>query len=332
MGAAEAQETLQSLMGCWGSKVKPSSPGLIHIHAILSLAATSSDQIYMNADIIVLLSRREIDKMRPIGQMVVELLSHLEPRIQPGVSTLDLNNAAETWMAEKKIESAIRGYNEYPKSICTSVNEVVCNGIPAASKILANGDIINVTAALRIDGFYGKASRTFLVGEPSPMVRKLVKVAEECLNWGVAEVKPGARIGDIGAAIQERAESQGFSVVRDYVGHGIGRVFHAPPQIPHYGIRGKGIKLRPGMAFTIQPMINQGGWEVEVLADRWTAVTKDRRLSAQFEHMVVVTAHGVEVLTPSKHPRPTDVVLGEQAFPQLPKAEDAVLGPLNQPE
>ena len=148
----------------------------------------------------------------------------------------------------------------------------------------------------------GKTSRTFFVGEPSPAARKLVMVAQECLNRGIAAMKPGDRIGSIGAAIQEYAESEGFSVVRDFVGHGIGRVLHGFPEIPHYGTRDQGRKLRPGMVFTIQPMINEGSWEVEVLSDGWTAITKDHKLSAQFEHMVAVTSDGVEILTPSEHP------------------------------
>jgi methionyl aminopeptidase len=271
--------------------------------------------------IVNLLSKRELEKMRQSGSMAVDLLSYLELIIKPGVSTLAINDIAERWIQAKGIKSAALDCNGYPKSICTSVNEAVCNAIPTATQILQDGDIINVTVMVLVDGYCGKTSRTFGVGEVSATARTLVVVTEECLRRGVAEVRPGARIGDIGAAIQEYAESHGFSVVRDFVGHGIHSVLHDEPQIPHYGTRGKGRKLQSGMVFTIQPMINEGTWEVEVLPDRWTAVTKDRQLSAQFEHMVAVTDTGVEILTPSK-----DAVLGGQTLIQQPEPSSAVLG------
>lgn len=251
----------------------------------------------MDNEPIVLLSKREIDKMRQAGRLAAELLSHLEPLVKPGVSTLELNDVAEEWTQKHGAKSAPLGYHGFPKSICTSVNEVVCHGIPNAKQILKDGDIINIDVTPLVDGYHGDTSRTYFVGEPSPVARKLVEVTEECLWRGIRAVGPGARVGDIGAAIQEYAESHGFSVVRDFVGHGVGRIFHTAPQIPHYGKVGKGRKLRPGMVFTIEPMINEGTWEVEVLADKWTAVTKDRKLSAQFEHTIVVTEEGVEVLT-----------------------------------
>jgi methionyl aminopeptidase len=256
----------------------------------------------MDQEQIILMSSREIEKMRQAGQMAALLLQHLEPMVQPGITTLELNDAAESWTKAKGAKSAPLGYpsgsdNPFPKSICTSVNEVVCHGIPNAKQILKSGDIINIDVTPLVEGYHGDTSRTFIVGEPSPLARRLVEVTEECLWRGIRAVKPGGRVGDIGAAIQEYAEAQGFSVVRDFVGHGVGRIFHAAPQIPHYGTRGKGKKFRPGMVFTIEPMINEGSWEVEVLADQWTAVTKDRKLSAQFEHTIVVTADGVDVLT-----------------------------------
>lgn len=256
----------------------------------------------MDNEPITLMSSREIEKMRQAGQMAAQLLAYLEPLIKPGANTLELNDAAEEWTRKHGAKSAPLGYpsgsdNPFPKSICTSVNEVVCHGIPNAQQILRDGDIINVDVTPLVDGYHGDTSKTFLVGDPSPLARKLVKVTEECLWLGIKAVKPGARIGDIGAAIQEYAEAQGFSVVRDFVGHGVGRIFHTAPQVPHYGVRGKGRKLRPGMVFTIEPMINEGTWEVEVMEDKWTALTKDRKLSAQFEHTVVVTNEGVEVLT-----------------------------------
>ena len=251
----------------------------------------------MDNEPIVLLSSREIDKMREACHMAAELLAYLEPMVKPGVSTLALNDAAEAWTQARGAKSAPLGYHGFPKSICTSINEVVCHGIPNAKQILREGDIINIDVTPLVDGYHGDTSKTFFVGEPSPIARKLVEVTEESMWRGIRAVKPGAKVGDIGAAIQEYAEAQGFSVVRDFVGHGVGRIFHTAPQIPHYGTSGKGKKLRPGMVFTIEPMINEGTWEVEVLADKWTAVTKDRKLSAQFEHTVAVTEDGVEVLT-----------------------------------
>ncbi len=235
--------------------------------------------------------------MRQAGRLAAKLLDHLEPMVKPGVSTLELNDEAERWTQEHGAKSAPLGYHDFPKSICTSVNEVVCHGIPNAKQILKDGDIINIDVTPIVDGYHGDTSKTFFVGTPSPTAKKLVEVTYECMMRGIAAVKPGGRIGDIGAAIQEYAESHGFSVVRDFVGHGVNRIFHTAPQIPHYGTRGKGKRLRPGMVFTIEPMINVGTWEVEVLADKWTALTKDRKLSAQFEHTVAVTSDGVEILT-----------------------------------
>lgn len=251
----------------------------------------------MDNEPIVLLSRREIEKMRAAGQLAVQLLDYLAPMVKPGVTTLELNDAAEEWTQKHGARSAPLGYHGFPKSICTSVNEVVCHGIPNAKQVLRDGDIINIDVTPVVDGYHGDTSRMYFVGEPSPLARKLVEVTEECLYRGIKAVKPGARIGDIGAAIQEYAEAQGFSVVRDFVGHGVSRIFHTAPQVPHYGTPGKGKKLRPGMVFTIEPMINEGTWEVEVLEDKWTAVTKDRKLSAQFEHTIAVTEDGVDILT-----------------------------------
>ena len=248
-----------------------------------------------------LLSSREIDKMRKAGSLASELLDYLAPLVKPGISTQELNDEAEKWTQAKGAISAPLGYgskkNPFPRSICTSVNEVICHGIPNAKEILMDGDIINIDVTPILDSYHGDTSRTFFVGEPAPEVKKLVEVTEECLYRAIAEVKPGARIGDIGAAIQEHAEPHGFSVVRDFVGHGVSNVFHTAPQIPHYGRRGKGKRFKPGMVFTIEPMINQGTWEAIMLDDGWTAVTADGLLSAQFEHTIAVTADGVEILT-----------------------------------
>ncbi len=250
-----------------------------------------------SAEAIELLSKREMEKMRRVCRMAAELLDHLGEMIQPGVSTLELNDEAERWTQACGARSAPLGYYGFPKSICTSVNEVVCHGIPNAKQILKEGDIINVDVTPLLDGYHGDTSKTFLVGTVSPTARRLVEVTQESLMRGIAAVRPGGYIGDIGAAIQSYAEGEGFSVVRDFVGHGVGRVFHSAPQVPHYGQRGEGERLKPGMVFTIEPMINEGTYEVKVLADKWTAVTQDRKLSAQFEHTIAVTSDGVEILT-----------------------------------
>ncbi|NEQ40338.1 MAG: type I methionyl aminopeptidase [Okeania sp. SIO3I5] len=251
----------------------------------------------MATETIVLLSKREIEKMRRAGRLAAELLHHLEPFVKPGVTTLELDEEAERWTQAHGARSAPLGYHGFPKSICTSINEVICHGIPNEKEVLKEGDIINIDVTPILDGYHGDTSKTFLVGTPSPVAKKLVEVTEKCMYLGIAEVKPGNKIGDIGAAIQEYAEAQGFSVVRDFVGHGVSNVFHTAPQIPHYGIRGKGKKLRTGMVFTIEPMINEGTYEGVVLDDGWTAITKDGGLSAQFEHTVAVTETGVEILT-----------------------------------
>jgi methionyl aminopeptidase len=250
---------------------------------------------------ITFLSDREIEKMRRAGRLAAKLLDHLGKMVKPGVNTLEINDEAERWTQAHQAKSAPLGYEvgklRYPKSICTSVNEVICHGIPRANQILKEGDIINIDVTPLLDGYHGDTSRTFFVGTPNPTAKKLVEVTEECLKQGIAAVKPGGRIGDIGAAIQAHAEENGFSVVRDFVGHGISHIFHTAPQIPHYGTRGKGKRLSPRMVFTIEPMINEGTWEAMVLEDGWTAITKDRKLSAQFEHTIVVTEDGAEILT-----------------------------------
>lgn len=256
----------------------------------------------MGNENIVLLSSREIDKMRQAGKVAAQLLNHLGKMVKPGISTYELNQEAERWTKEKGAVSAPLGYGNppFPASICTSINEVICHGIPSKNQILKDGDIINIDVTPIVDGYHGDTSKTFFVGNPSPKTKKLVEVTEECLYRGINAVKPNGRIGDIGAAIQEYAESCGFSVVRNFVGHGIGRIFHTAPQVPHYGRKGTGKKIRPGMVFTIEPMINEGTWEADILDDNWTAVTKDRKLSAQFEHTIAVTKEGVEILTVDK--------------------------------
>ncbi|EAW37286.1 type I methionyl aminopeptidase [Lyngbya sp. PCC 8106] len=251
----------------------------------------------MGSETIVLLSSREIEKMRQAGRLAAQLLNHLEPMVKPGVSTLEINDEAERWTQAHGARSAPLGYHGFPKSICTSINHVICHGIPNAKQILQDGDIINIDVTPIVDGYHGDTSKTFFVGTPSPVAKKLVEVTYESMMRGIQAVKPGARIGDIGAAIQEYAESHGFSVVRDFVGHGVNTTFHTGPQVPHYGKAGKGKKLRQGMVFTIEPMINEGTWEAKVLEDGWTAITIDGQLSAQFEHTLAVTDSGVDILT-----------------------------------
>ena len=248
-------------------------------------------------DTITLLSRLEIEKMRRAGQLAAELLDYLAPLVQPGVTTLELNNEAERWTLAHGAVSAPLGYHGVPKSICTSVNEVICHGIPHRKHILKEGDIINIDVTPIVDGYHGDSSRTFFAETPSPVAEKLVQVTEECLRLGIEAVRPWGKVGDIGAAIQAYAEAQGFSVVRDFVGHGISQIFHTAPQIPHFGKAGKGKRLRPGMVFTIEPMINEGTWEAVLQEDGWTAKTKDGKLSAQFEHTIAVTEDGVDILT-----------------------------------
>lgn len=251
----------------------------------------------MEDEKIVILSAAEIDKMRKAGRLAAELLHHLEPMIAVGVSTQEINDEAEKWTRAHGARSAPLGYKGFPKSICTSINQVVCHGIPDPKTVLKDGDIINIDVTPIVDGYYGDTSKTFLVGNVSKAARQLVDVTLECLRRGIREVAPNKRLGDIGAAIQEYAEEFGYGVVREFVGHGIGTTFHSAPQVAHFGTRGKGRRLQPGMAFTIEPMINIGNWRTKVLKDGWTAVTLDGSLSAQFEHTVVVTQTGVEVMT-----------------------------------
>lgn len=246
---------------------------------------------------IAIKSVREVDLMRAACRAAVETLHGVDELIRPGLSTEAINDLVHRDTRLRGGRPAPLHYHGYPKSVCTSVNEVVCHGIPNASQVLEPGDIVNVDVTSVLDEYHGDTSATFYVGEPSPEAKHVTEVARRSLDLGIAEVRDGARLGDIGAAIQQFAESQGCSVVRAFVGHGIGRQFHEPPQVQHYGRQGHGPRLRSGMCFTIEPMINLGGHEVEILEDGWTAVTCDGSLSAQFEHTLVVTRSGCEVLT-----------------------------------
>jgi methionyl aminopeptidase len=254
-------------------------------------------------------NREEIEKMRLAGRLAAELLDYVTPYVRAGVTTGKLNDLCHAYMVEEQgttpapLNYAPPGYKPYPKSICTSVNHQVCHGIPG-DRILKAGDIVNIDVTVVKDGFHGDSSRMFHVGEPSIQARRLVEVTYECMWRGIREVRPGAQLGDVGSAIQTHAEQHGFSVVREFCGHGIGRKFHEDPQVLHYGRRGTGLKLEPGMTFTIEPMINAGKPAIRELADGWTIVTKDHSLSAQWEHTVLVTSDEYEILTQSAGTRP----------------------------
>lgn len=241
-------------------------------------------------------SSQEVEAMRVVGRMAGETLSLVDEIIRPGITTEEINTLVHEDTLRRGAIPAPLNYKGYPKSVCTSVNEVVCHGIPG-DRVLRDGDIINVDVTHIYKGFHGDTSVTFYVGTPSQLAIEVTETARKCLELGIAEVRPGARIGDIGAAIQEFAEARGLSVVRDFVGHGIGRTFHCEPQVSHVGTRGRGPRMRPGMTFTIEPMINVGTYKCRILDDDWTAVTLDGKLSAQFEHTIVVTETGHEVLT-----------------------------------
>ena len=235
--------------------------------------------------------------MRKAGRLAAELLDFITPYVKPGVTTDELDRLCHGFTVDHDAVSAPLNYRGFPRSICTSINHVVCHGIPGDRK-LVEGDILNIDVTPILDGWYGDSSRMYLVGERVPLkARRLVEVTYEAMMRGIAVVKPGAHLGDIGHAIQSFAEGHRFSVVRDFCGHGVGRVFHESPSVLHFGRPGDGALIREGMIFTIEPMINAGRWEVKILSDGWTAVTKDRSLSAQFEHTIGVTAEGCEIFT-----------------------------------
>jgi len=254
----------------------------------------------------------EIAKMRVAGRLAAEVLDYVAPFVKPGVTTGRLNDLCHAYMREVQqtvpapLNYAPPGYKPYPKSICTSVNHQVCHGIPG-DRVLKPGDILNIDVTVIKDGFHGDTSRMYYVGEPSIQARRLSEVTFECMWHGIAQVRPGAQLGDLGAAIQAHAEKHGYSVVREFCGHGIGRKFHEDPQVLHYGKPGTGIRLEAGMTFTVEPMINAGKPGIRELADGWTIVTKDHSLSAQWEHTVLVTSTGHEVLTSSAGAPPPPV-------------------------
>lgn len=241
----------------------------------------------------------EIDLMRVSGRLAAEVLEMIGPHVQPGISTGELDRICHDYIVNQQAAiPAPLNYNGFPKSICTSVNHVICHGIPSDDKVLKDGDIINIDVTVIKDGFHGDTSKMFLVGEVAPHAQKLVSTTQEALYLAIDMVRPGVRLGDIGHAIQQYAEKRHYSVVREYCGHGIGRIFHEEPQVLHYGRPGTGLALVPGMTFTIEPMINAGSRYTRLSKkDGWTVTTKDRRLSAQWEHTLAVLEDGCEVLT-----------------------------------
>ncbi|MEZ5506231.1 MAG: type I methionyl aminopeptidase [Gammaproteobacteria bacterium] len=250
---------------------------------------------------IVIKTPELIEKMRVAGRLAAEVLEMIEEHVKPGVTTDELNSICHDYIVNvQQATPSPLNYRGFPKSICTSVNHVVCHGIPSDKKVLKKGDIINIDITVFKNGVHGDTSKMFVVGEASVQAERLIRITQECLYLGIKMVKPGVRLGDIGHAIQQHAESNHFSVVREYCGHGIGEGFHEEPQVLHYGRPGTGVILQPGMTFTIEPMINAGKRFTKLLPDQWTVVTKDHKLSAQWEHTILVTETGYEVFTMRK--------------------------------
>jgi methionyl aminopeptidase len=239
----------------------------------------------------------QIEGIKRAGRLALDILDRVATELRPGVVTDHINTLVHEWTLAGGGISAPLNYRGFPKSVCVSVNEVICHGIPG-ERVLQDGDIVNVDVTPILDGYYADVSKTFFVGKPGPKAKKIVGVAKKSLARGMSMARPGNTVGDIGWAIQKYAEKQGCSVVREFVGHGVGLEFHEPPQIPHFGRKGEGIRLVPGMVFTIEPMINLGQKELVILEEQWTAVTKDGSLSAQFEQTILITDQGFESLTP----------------------------------
>ncbi len=247
---------------------------------------------------ITLKTPEEIEGMRVAGRLAADVLRMIEAHVRPGVTTEELDRICHDHIVgQQQAIPANVGYKGFPKTICTSVNNVICHGIPSEGKVLKAGDIVNIDVTVIKDGWHGDTSRMYYVGEPSVLARRLVEVTHEAMWRGIRMVRPGARLGDIGHAIQSFVEAERFSVVREYCGHGIGRVYHEDPQVLHYGQPGTGVELREGMTFTIEPMVNAGARHTRLMPDGWTVVTRDRSLSAQWEHTIAVTADGFDVLT-----------------------------------
>ena len=246
---------------------------------------------------ITIKNKEDIEKMRIAGQLAAAVLEMITPYVKEGVTTDDIDKICHDYIVNhQKAIPAPLNYHGFPKSICTSVNHQVCHGIPGPRK-LKESDMINIDITVLKDGYHGDTSKMFVIGKPSILSERLIRITQECMYLGIQQVKPGAHLGDIGAAIQQHAEKNRFSVVREYCGHGIGKIFHEPPNVLHYGQSGTGAVLIPGMIFTIEPMINAGKRDVKLLPDGWTVVTKDHSLSAQWEHTILVTETGFEILT-----------------------------------
>ncbi len=248
----------------------------------------------------LILAPDAIEKMRIAGKLASDVLVMLDAHVKEGVTTEALNQLAHDYIVNEQgaIPAPLNyGQPPFPKSVCTSVNHVVCHGIPTDNKVLKDGDIINIDVTVIKDGYYGDTSKMWIIGEGSIMAQRICDIAQKALYAGMSTVKNGSYLGDIGAAIQDVVEPERFSIVREFCGHGISNTFHHEPQVMHYGKKGTGMQLKTGMTFTIEPMINQGTWKTKVLPDQWTAITKDRKLSAQWEHTLMVTDHGCEVFT-----------------------------------
>ena len=248
---------------------------------------------------VIIKTEEQIEGIRKSSALTAEILDMLEERVKPGVTTEQIDRWVYDYTVDHGAIPAPLNYRGFPKSVCTSINEVVCHGIPEARE-LVDGDIVNIDVTSILDGYYGDSSRMFLIGNVSEAAKRLVEITRECLYLGIEQVKPGNTLGDIGHAIQQHAEAHGYSVVRKFVGHGTGVRFHEPPDVFHFGTPGAGLKLRPNMVFTIEPMVNVGTHKVRILEDDWTAVTIDGELSAQWEHTLRVTEEGVEILTESR--------------------------------
>ena len=246
-------------------------------------------------------SYNDFEGMRKAGNLAAKVLDELKPLIKIGISTLEINNFCHQMIIENNAIPAPLNYKGFPKSICTSVNHVVCHGIPSQNKILQDGDIINIDVTVILNGWHGDSSRMFVAGKINKKIHSLLETTYECLLIGIENAIPGKNLGDIGFEIQQYAEKKDYSVVRDFCGHGIGKVFHTPPSVLHYGNLGEGPKLKEGMIFTIEPIINVGDCRIKILKDGWTAVTKDKSLSAQFEHTIVITGTGNEIFTLSQN-------------------------------
>jgi methionyl aminopeptidase len=258
---------------------------------------TDATNFYESSGKVFIKSRAEIETLAHVGRLAARCLEWIVAQVAPGMTTQDIDDLQVDFAKRESVIAAPLHYRGFPKSICTAVNEVICHGIPSPKQVLREGDIVGIDVTLLLDGFHGDSAATIPVGEVSESTMRLLEATLESNRRGIEAVTPGGRLGDIGHAIQQTVEPLGYSVVRDFVGHGVGRGFHEAPQVPHYGTPGRGLRLTPGMTFTIEPMINEGTWEMVLQSDGWTAVTADGKLSAQYEHSLAVTEEGVRVLT-----------------------------------